>query len=77
MCGKSRTPARSLLGHFSVHFGSQHHAFLSGGFVARTDEHRWFASVQPLDHPRFIMQYRRKKLGAYIANYAEVLGSAV
>jgi hypothetical protein len=41
------------------------------------DEHRWFGAVQALDHPRFIMQYRRKKLDAYIANYAEVLSSAV
>ena len=47
-------------------------------FLARlNDEHHWFASVQPLDHPRFIMQYRRKKLDAYIAKYAEVLSSAV
>jgi hypothetical protein len=41
------------------------------------DVHRWFGAVQALDHPRFIMQYRRKKLDAYIANYAEVLSSAV
>ena len=47
-------------------------------FLTRlNDEHRWFGMVQALDHPRFIMQYRRKKLDAYIANYAEVLKPAV
>jgi hypothetical protein len=43
-------------------------------FLTRlNDEHHWFASVQPLDHPRFIMQYRRKKLDAYIASYEKTL----
>ena len=41
------------------------------------DEHRWFRTVHALDHPRFIMQYRRKKLDSYVANYAEVLSSVV
>ena len=41
------------------------------------DQHRWFGAVQALDHPRFIMQYRRKKLDAYIASYAGVLSSGV
>ena len=43
-------------------------------FLTRlNDEHRWFDSVQPLDHPRFIMQYRRKKLDDYIASYETTL----
>lgn len=37
------------------------------------DKHRWFATVHALDHPRFIMQYRRKKLDAYLENYADLL----
>ncbi len=37
------------------------------------DEHGWFASVHALDHPRFIMQYRRKRLDEYVAQYAEIL----
>ena len=45
-------------------------------FLTRlNDEHRWFASVHALDHPRFIMQYRRKKLVAYIADYENVLSA--
>jgi hypothetical protein len=45
-------------------------------FLTRlNDEHRWFASLQALDHPRFIMQYRRKKLDAYIASYEKTLSS--
>jgi len=39
------------------------------------DEHRWFATVHPLDHPRFIMQYRRKQLDRYISSYKDVLSS--
>lgn len=37
------------------------------------DEHRWFGAVDALDHPRFIMQYRRKQLDAYLENYADVV----
>jgi hypothetical protein len=40
---------------------------------ALNDRHRFFGEVVGLDHPRFIMQYRRKKLDAYIRQYAEVL----
>ena len=36
-------------------------------------EHRWFAAIDALDHPRPIMQYRRKQLAAYVAKYEEVL----
>jgi len=43
-------------------------------FLTRlNDQYRWFDSVQPLDHPRFIMQYRRKKLDDYIASYETTL----
>ena len=43
-------------------------------FLTRlNDQYRWFDSVQPLDHPRFIMQYRRKKLDDYIASYESTL----
>ena len=48
----------------------------NAAFLKRlNDEHRWFASVHPLDHPRFIMQYRRKKLDAYIENYTDILSA--
>lgn len=30
------------------------------------EEHHWFKDIVPLPHPRFIMQYRRKKLQEYI-----------
>lgn len=42
-------------------------------FTRLNDQHRWFASIHPLDHPRFIMQYRRKRLNAYIEKYADIL----
>ncbi len=32
-------------------------------------EHKWFKEIIPLSHPRFIMQYRRRKLDEYIDSY--------
>jgi hypothetical protein len=37
------------------------------------DEHQWFRSVHALDHPRFILQYRRKQVDSYIRKYEDVL----
>jgi hypothetical protein len=37
-------------------------------------KHGWFSEIVPLAHPRFIMQYRRKKLGEYISIYLRTLG---
>ncbi|MCS6916617.1 MAG: DUF4918 family protein [Chitinophagales bacterium] len=37
------------------------------------EKHGWVKSLVPLDHPRFIMQYRRKQLEAYLSCYADVL----
>jgi hypothetical protein len=42
-------------------------------FARLNDEHGWFASIHALDHPRFILQYRRKRLDEYIAQYTEIL----
>lgn len=42
-------------------------------FGKLNEKHRWFGHVHALDHPRFIMQYRRKKLDAYIAEYSTLL----
>ena len=36
-------------------------------------QHHFFELVIPLDHPRFIMQYRRKKLDGYIKKYLDLL----
>ena len=37
------------------------------------DAHGWFGRLDGLDHPRFTMQYRRKKVGECIERYAEAL----
>lgn len=42
-------------------------------FERLNHEHRWFDSVDALDHPRYIMQYRRRKLRAYIRKYEAAL----
>lgn len=36
-------------------------------------QHHFFDLILPLDHPRFIMQYRRKQLDGYIEKYLSVL----
>jgi hypothetical protein len=36
-------------------------------------KHEWFGEVVPLPHPRFIMQYRRKKVSKYIDTYSSML----
>jgi hypothetical protein len=33
----------------------------------------WFEELQPLPHPRFIMQYRRKQVPEFIAQYLDSL----
>lgn len=38
--------------------------------------HGFFEKVIPLPHPRFIMQYRRKKVNEYIAGYIEKFQAA-
>jgi len=43
--------------------------FLSGLNV----KHGWFKKLVPLPHPRFIMQYRRKRLLEYVELYLNVL----
>lgn len=40
------------------------------------DEHRLFHRIVPLAHPRFIMQYRRKKMDDYVAEYISKLNEA-
>jgi Domain of unknown function (DUF4918) len=35
--------------------------------------HQWFREIRALPHPRFIMQYKRKQLGAFIDDYLKVL----
>lgn len=32
-------------------------------------QHRWFERLVVLEHPRFIMQYRRRRLGEYLEKY--------
>jgi hypothetical protein len=37
------------------------------------EEHRFFERIIPLEHPRWIMQYRRRRVGEYLAKYAAAL----
>jgi hypothetical protein len=40
------------------------------------EKQKWFKEIVPLPHPRFIMQYRRKKMQEYIANWIQTLDTA-
>jgi hypothetical protein len=37
------------------------------------EEHKWFKEIVPLPHPRFIMQYRRKKMKEYVHFWIDAL----
>lgn len=39
-------------------------------------QHQWFESIVPLDHPRFVMQYRTKRKDEYVAAYVQALSMA-
>lgn len=43
---------------------------------ALNEEHGFFADLRALDHPRFILQYRRKRMAEYLARYAEAFAWA-
>ena len=42
-------------------------------FSRINDKHRFFEKIIPLPHPRWVMQYRRKKLGEYVDVYVDKL----
>ena len=42
-------------------------------FMSMNKEHKFFNNVIVLDHPRYIMQYKLKKIDSYIADYLDVL----
>lgn len=50
----------------------RNYKYLSG----LNSEHQFFETIIPLPHPRFIMQYRRKRLGEYVELYRKKLGLA-
>jgi hypothetical protein len=79
---KAVTPfvVESIERHLEFPVHREHVVILGRGknaeyFRRLNDEHNWFGQVHALDHPRFIMQYRRKKLDAYVGEYTELLDS--
>jgi hypothetical protein len=44
-------------------------------FSRLNEKHRFFEKIIPLPHPRWVMQYRRKKLKEYVDLYVEKLRS--
>lgn len=41
------------------------------------NEYGWFEEIVPLAHPRFVMQYRRKQLNAYVDDYVRKLNGSM
>ena len=39
-------------------------------------EHRLFKTVVPLPHPRWVMQYRRRRVEEFVDRYVEALEDA-
>ncbi|GBD89721.1 hypothetical protein BMS3Abin04_00429 [bacterium BMS3Abin04] len=54
---------------FAVSFGKKNAKFLQ----QINSELKIFDKIKILDHPRYIMQYKRKKLDEYIDNYLDIL----
>lgn len=42
-------------------------------FGPLNEDHKFFKELSVLDHPRYIMQYKMKKIEAYITDYLDVL----
>jgi hypothetical protein len=63
-----------------IAIGARRHAAIVLGtgrnyqYLSRLNaEHRFFESIVPLEHPRFIMQYRRKRVDEFVEKYVRVL----
>jgi hypothetical protein len=50
---------------------------LQRAFEAINAEYGFFGRILPLEHPRFIMQYRRKEIAQYRQKYMDVLSLAL
>ena len=49
----------------------------NAAFIERLNaEHGFFERVVALEHPRYVMQYKSKELGAYVRKYVTLLGEA-
>ena len=49
----------------------------NAAFIGRLNaEYGFFERVVPLEHPRYIMQYKRKEHAAYVRKYVSLLGAA-
>lgn len=66
--------------HIAIGCRRDHVVILGRGDNARffsrlNEKHGWFGEVHAVDHPRFIMQYRRRHLDEYLAQYATLLSA--
>jgi len=70
--------ARSMQQQISLGCRTDHVVVLGSSANARylqraNEVHGWFEHIHVLDHPRPIMQYRRKRIGQYVSEYADLL----
>ncbi|MBC8043626.1 MAG: DUF4918 family protein [Rhizobacter sp.] len=45
-------------------------------FQAINSEHRFFKTILPVEHPRFIMQYNRRKMNEFLLKYQQAFEAA-
>lgn len=46
-----------------------------GALTLLNDEHKFFGKIIPLEHPRYIMQYKMKSIELYVRKFIELLDS--
>jgi hypothetical protein len=71
----------SIRRHIALGGATTHAVVLGRGenlkFIERLNhEHAFFREITALEHPRWVMQYRRRQLDTYLAKYAGVLERA-
>lgn len=72
---------RSIRAHLDLGGRRDHAVVLGNGQNARFLEalnarHRFFSAIHALEHPRFILQYRRKRAAEFVRKYVETLTAA-
>ena len=76
---KSITPYIRKTFEIQLSFGAEHTAVILGkgknynAIRKMNDTFNWFEEVLPLEHPRFIMQYRRKSADEYCRLFVRML----
>lgn len=72
----------SITHHLALGCSTDHVVILGRGanakfFIKLNERYGWFGHVHALDHPRYIMQYRRRRTEEYLTQYSSILSSTL